>query len=598
MQPLAFGYFKMLETQNLPLPLDLGINSKQDPKLIEAEYAINVENTDYTVVGTAKKRNSVNTLINNTTIGTARQLHADEDNLVILPGPGDLNYNNSLIYTDAWTKNLTLNTTIPVSTMEACADASWLDYADTAHDLTNNVTIVAAYDNTNKRIVVDVIDQATGARNLIKFATTDFVKTMRTMYNATTKKWFVFCMQSDNAANHYISCFYSDYNSLSDSAVLVANIVTGLSANNRPIEFIQIGTNAYLAYFSAAGTMEVRRVPLVLPLTIDLTDSFSVATNCGVVSGTIITLLDFKLFDTSRWFFTYVNSAGNISCVLTDSSFTVLAQANFGSSGQSVSVSCVDSPLTSIANASDFLVLNNDSSYASSTQHCVIRRIRANYSGNTVTQINTDTVIPRIKPTSKIFGNGYFAGRYDSDGPNALQTDNYHYLLGVCSDSSDSSTLKIKVMSRYQELQAAPNIQNTTAAINSDGNYYYSVNNFNGIVQRSADNNTPYGIVLVTAELVNNPKSNMNIRYGKSLLVSGGYGAEFDGVNLIENGFHHRPVILSTSTTTGAGNIGAGTYYYSIIYEYIDSYGQITRSAPSFQQSKQPSSRLFDMFGS
>lgn len=72
----------------------------------------------------------------------------------------------------------------------------------------------------------------------------------------------------------------------------------------------------------------------------------------------------------------------------------------------------------------------------------------------------------------------------------------------------------------------------------------------------------------VFAELANN------------LHVSGGYLGMFDGAEFAEHGFLQQP--LQPLVTAAAGSvIPAGTYYYQIVYEWQDAYGQVHQSAPS-----------------
>lgn len=72
----------------------------------------------------------------------------------------------------------------------------------------------------------------------------------------------------------------------------------------------------------------------------------------------------------------------------------------------------------------------------------------------------------------------------------------------------------------------------------------------------------------VFAELANN------------LHVTGGYLGMFDGAEFAEHGFMQQPLQPKLTQVAGAP-IGAGTYYYSIIYEWQDAYGQVHQSAPS-----------------
>lgn len=66
------------------------------------------------------------------------------------------------------------------------------------------------------------------------------------------------------------------------------------------------------------------------------------------------------------------------------------------------------------------------------------------------------------------------------------------------------------------------------------------------------------------------------------LHVTGGYLSMYDGVSVVEHGFHVFPEAPAAPTlaVTGGG-IPAGTYQYVFVYEWTDNKGNIHRSAPS-----------------
>lgn len=66
-----------------------------------------------------------------------------------------------------------------------------------------------------------------------------------------------------------------------------------------------------------------------------------------------------------------------------------------------------------------------------------------------------------------------------------------------------------------------------------------------------------------------------------NLLVAGGVLHAYDGVNLVEHGFHLFPEGLTSSTSAGAGSIDAGSHSWRAVYEWTDAQGRIHRSSPS-----------------
>lgn len=92
-----------------------------------------------------------------------------------------------------------------------------------------------------------------------------------------------------------------------------------------------------------------------------------------------------------------------------------------------------------------------------------------------------------------------------------------------------------------------------------------------------------YQMQLFFIEVNQDYSSNNRAILGKNLHFQGGFVAEFDGVNLVENGFLLPPNIPILDVTA-AGSL-TGTYTYKVVYRYTDKNGQVNRSAPSPQVS-------------
>ncbi len=70
---------------------------------------------------------------------------------------------------------------------------------------------------------------------------------------------------------------------------------------------------------------------------------------------------------------------------------------------------------------------------------------------------------------------------------------------------------------------------------------------------------------------------------GNNAAISGASVLNYDGAVINEQNFHIYPPTIGASTATGGGgtHLGAGTYGYIALYEWIDNQGQIHRSFPS-----------------
>lgn len=89
---------------------------------------------------------------------------------------------------------------------------------------------------------------------------------------------------------------------------------------------------------------------------------------------------------------------------------------------------------------------------------------------------------------------------------------------------------------------------------------------------------TQTGIVLTTVTLKAAPVTKVA---ANTLHLSGGILWMYDGKSVAEHGFFEYPEGLTSSQAAVGGFIGAGTYEYVVVFEWMDAFGQIHRSAPS-----------------
>lgn len=73
-----------------------------------------------------------------------------------------------------------------------------------------------------------------------------------------------------------------------------------------------------------------------------------------------------------------------------------------------------------------------------------------------------------------------------------------------------------------------------------------------------------------------------NVSINENLFIAGGILSNYDGVSIVEQGFHLYPEDISnTATATSGGSISDGVYQYLAVYGWSDNEGNIYRSAPS-----------------
>lgn len=162
---------------------------------------------------------------------------------------------------------------------------------------------------------------------------------------------------------------------------------------------------------------------------------------------------------------------------------------------------------------------------------------------------------------------------------------NTYYALGVSLDAGYAGSKVVarlspgtavesngtdSIWSQYQPTRIAK-ISNTMAAV---------------ALPRLTGNNgdvSYYGMQLVFFEINADHTSYNRATLGTNLHFQGGYLSEFDGENLFENGFlggQNAPDL----NTASAGTL-TGTFSYITVMKYIDKNGQITRSSPSLSKT-------------
>lgn len=92
------------------------------------------------------------------------------------------------------------------------------------------------------------------------------------------------------------------------------------------------------------------------------------------------------------------------------------------------------------------------------------------------------------------------------------------------------------------------------------------------------------GVISVTLSFLS---SNTFLRatMGNNLHITGGLLSMYDGVSVVEHGFHVYPEnAAAPAQATTTGFISPGTYSYTFVYAWTDNQGNIHRSAPSIPQ--------------
>lgn len=97
----------------------------------------------------------------------------------------------------------------------------------------------------------------------------------------------------------------------------------------------------------------------------------------------------------------------------------------------------------------------------------------------------------------------------------------------------------------------------------------------------SADNTSTYVLRAAVIESNINYPASEPIRLNGQTYLANGHTYQFSGSGLREAGFLLYPDPIVSFTDNGAGSVGAGTYSYLLVYEFVDDAGNLIESAPS-----------------
>lgn len=102
------------------------------------------------------------------------------------------------------------------------------------------------------------------------------------------------------------------------------------------------------------------------------------------------------------------------------------------------------------------------------------------------------------------------------------------------------------------------------------------------VISRNAPNNYTVQMSSVLVDVsVGGPRTFSYFEKDGSLYIGGGFLACYDGIQLVETGFHHRPASVESYTDASNGNLSDGTYGIAVMYVWTDAKGNLHRSRPT-----------------
>lgn len=564
----------MLNKQTITIPLGLGVNTKTDEKLVEAgQFNLVCENASFKKVGDVSKRDGyteqTKTYYNKadaagaagadyTLLSTPPTCLATLGKSTFLRGATGkywYSHENAFIYNstypipEAKLKSITLYTS-----------PTTIDHSDTSYDSYENIVIAVgregnkngdlagSINNASTMVLYDLETESRVVTNKITntadLATFGFVRCGFTRVSGAS---YYYNVTVDSGSNLKIKIF-NKYGQENATSYTIANIRTAGAVNIGGIAVCRSSDDTSFYILANTTTNNLGKFVAISGTTKTFETTFTTTASfmesmTAKVNGSLVNLA----YETGRLI--VLNANGTVGT------------ADAAIAGLSVSSIAYDQDSVGV------IFGGSSGSYSS-------------WTGGVQSVENNNTELMSDKVT--IGGTPFVIGK-SSYGTN-INNEASYFALGYAAGVGKSGQ---KALVRFASGNAISgdldgyytNIPARFAKISSS-KCAIALPQFSGQVGTEVS----YQLQLFFIEINQDYKSNSKAILGNNVHFQGGFLAEFDGVDLIENGFHTPPVIFPVLNVAAAGSL-AGTYEYKLVAKYVDKNGQITRSPPSGEVS-------------
>lgn len=547
-----------LQKQYIPVNFLQGIDTKTDKKLVIQTKLLKLQNSRLQN-GKVSKRNGYDSLGTNVQSSTG---------FSSLPGGealGNFNselllFNKNSVYSQADFNSAYINKGQVVPVVVNNTTIIRNSYAQFNADFaTLNGVTVYAYQDSRGGIRATVMDEGTGS----VFQSDVSINTNATMPRCRAIGSYLFVFFVETTTNTV------KFNRLSPgspySFVATQTLVTGLDPASRFYDLSLSGNNAAIwASAKNGGSIDIGYVDQFgsntgYPANINLAEA---ATNCLSVLCNPTTQQAFIFFH---------NNTNGTRCKGYDNTLTSLfATATIEATTAPLTMN-ITAEFTDVNHLVVFYEVNN----ATPAKHFIKKNTLT--TGGTA---GTASVLKRgVGLASKAFVQDsviYFHAIYPSYAPSFFQAT--YFTL----DSSGN------IIAKEQ-----PSLSGYSTTLNLTQSYLPQVINTDsdkwewlGVIKTGIDSNgTSFlslsGISKISLDF-GSPDRYFSAQIGQNLHIAGGFLSTYDGASIVEHGFHLFPEITSSSLTQGAGgSMADGAYQYTVIYSWVDNWGQKHRSAPS-----------------
>lgn len=556
----------MLQKQIITIPVSGGLDTKTDPFLVEQGFALELENARFHKAGSLSKKfgRALVTSTTNDTPLTSKTISAiigDEEYLEAATSDGMYGYSSA---DQQWTRNSRFS--ISARAKSEFVHKNYLDQKSVDCDLTSDGTYMAYACAQNqstlfKSVLVVLEDMATGLKKSVTINNAANINLQRVIAEKSGGILYVhlFYYVSGSGINHIVY----DKNL---SVVGTETTVTTFTDQSQ-FDVCKDSTNIFLAKITGTALSMFR---FTLP---------------GVQDATGTATLNEALKQQSTY-------AGGMSVCATTSNLHV-GWCSTNLWNVRGFTKALASQVSVFNEAGDFSKIGINSTaagicvIASSVETASVQQVVAH--NLTFTTSYTDV-------------EGFLTRRLTlASQPFEVQSK----LLAICkcSESNNKNFYLVNFSDQHIMAILSPGltVDNLLAFGNTDivsmlpkssalaGSVYTALSRRVRLSEESIDAGEFFstsGMTKAVFDFTISYKDNARSKVGESVYLTKGSTIEIDHRAPHENGFMLNPFAAAAQNTgVGNPNVASKTINYMVVYEYLDSFGQITRSSPSNQAS-------------
>lgn len=548
-----------LQKQPIALNFSQGLDTKTDDKQVQLGKFLELNNSVFDTAGRLTKRNGYDNLTNlpndeQTTLTTLNDnLLATGSNLYAYSADTDQWLNQGVVQP----VRLDVQSMVRSSTSQATVDSITAP---------NGLTLVTYRDSAQN--YYHIIDSNTGQQIVGRTALPDSSIAFCRTFILGPYFMLVF-LRTVTAAAHiqYIAIPISNPNS-PGTATDIDAVVESTSAG---FDGYVANNNLYLAWSASSTTIKLRYISSTLVI--------SAATTITSHKADLMSVTADISASTAIIWATFWDSTSR------DGYTMAFNQALAAVLAPTLIITDMDlKEITSVATASIITIFYENENYYDSTgaypnhtQTDYISRVSVTQAGS----VGATTIILRsVGIASKAFihssGTIYLVATYgETNQPTYFLIDSigniYMRLAYANGGGYDTNQILSSISLIDTTYYFSYRIKDFLASVNK-GTALPTGTPTNGIYTQTGINLAKFSI---------NTSGQYSSEIASALHLTGGQLWEYDGVKPVEHGFHVWPENVVSATTTGAGSIAAGTYYYVFTYEWTDNQGNLHRSAPS-----------------